>query len=614
MVANKRLTLKDHLRETLLFQRRTIVALVFSAALLAVLLARLGYLQIYSHEHYTTLSQNNRVSLQPLAPTRGLIYDRNGVVLAQNLPSFTLELVPEHVADIDETLATLSNLIGISAADVERFRTLLAKQRRFEGVPLRFRLSEEEVARIAVNHHRLPGVEVKAQLTRDYPLGSVGSHVVGYVGRINEFELERLDPSNYSGTRHTGKVGVEKSYEEELHGTVGLQQVETNAQGRILRVLEQEHSLPGKDLYLNIDARLQRIAEEGFGEDNGALVAIEPSTGAVLAMVSMPVYDPNAFVNGIDQASYEQLSRSPDRPLFNRALQGQYPPGSTTKPFLALAALESGVAGPHNELICPGWYTLKNDERRYRDWKKEGHQAVNLDKAIVQSCDVYFYDLAYTLGIDRIHGFLKRFGFGMRTGIDLGGELSGLNPSREWKRRAYQQPWFHGETLITGIGQGFMLATPLQLAAFTATLANSGERMQPRVVHAMQDPIEGELELIEPSPAGEAQVEQEYLDTVITSMRRVVHSLRGTARRISQDLKYDIAGKTGTAQVFGIGQEEEYVAEEIEKRLRDHALFIAFAPVEQPRIAVAVVVENGGSGGAVAAPLARRVLDAYLLE
>ncbi|KPK36565.1 MAG: hypothetical protein AMJ69_13225, partial [Gammaproteobacteria bacterium SG8_47] len=508
----------------------------------------------------------------------------------------------------------LTNLIDVTEADLDRFRGLLAKQRRFEGVPLRFRLSEEEVARIAVNHHRLPGVEIKAQLTRDYPLGSVGAHVIGYVGRINEHELERLDPSNYSGTSHIGKTGVEKSYEEQLHGTVGLQQVETNAQGRILRVLEQEQAHPGKDLYLNIDARMQRIAEEAFGDDNGALVALEPSTGAVLAMVSMPVFDPNAFVNGIDQASYEQLSRSTHRPLFNRALQGQYPPGSTTKPFLGIAALESGVASPYNELICPGWYTLKNDERRYRDWKKEGHQSVNMDKAIVQSCDVYFYDLAYTLGIDRIHSFLNRFGFGLRTGIDIGGELSGLNPSREWKRRAYQQTWFHGETLITGIGQGFMLATPLQLATITATLANGGQRMRPRVVHTIQDPIDKNLEIVEPRPAGQAEVKQEYLDTIIASMRRVVHSSRGTARRISEGLEYDIAGKTGTAQVFGIGQEEEYVAEDIEKRLRDHALFIAFAPVEAPRIAVAVVVENGGSGGAVAAPLARRVMDAYLLQ
>jgi len=614
MVANKRLTLKDHLRETLLFQRRTIIALVVSTMLMVVLLARLGYLQIYGHEHYTTLSQNNRVSVQPLVPTRGLIYDRNGVVLAQNLPSFTLELVPERIGNIDETVETLTNLIDVTEADLDRFRGLLAKQRRFEGVPLRFRLSEEEVARIAVNHHRLPGVEIKAQLTRDYPLGSVGAHVIGYVGRINEHELERLDPSNYSGTSHIGKTGVEKSYEEQLHGTVGLQQVETNAQGRILRVLEQEQAHPGKDLYLNIDARMQRIAEEAFGDDNGALVALEPSTGAVLAMVSMPVFDPNAFVNGIDQASYEQLSRSTHRPLFNRALQGQYPPGSTTKPFLGIAALESGVASPYNELICPGWYTLKNDERRYRDWKKEGHQSVNMDKAIVQSCDVYFYDLAYTLGIDRIHSFLNRFGFGLRTGIDIGGELSGLNPSREWKRRAYQQTWFHGETLITGIGQGFMLATPLQLATITATLANGGQRMRPRVVHTIQDPIDKNLEIVEPRPAGQAEVKQEYLDTIIASMRRVVHSSRGTARRISEGLEYDIAGKTGTAQVFGIGQEEEYVAEDIEKRLRDHALFIAFAPVEAPRIAVAVVVENGGSGGAVAAPLARRVMDAYLLQ
>lgn len=609
------LPIKDHLRETMLFNRRMLVAGVVVVLLIFILLGRLAQLQLFEHEHYTTLSENNRVSIRPLVPTRGLIYDRNGVLLAQNLPSFRLELVPERVPDMDQTLDELAKLVRISDEDLDRFREQLKVTRRFEGVPLRFRLSDEEVARVAAHRHRLPGVLINADLARHYPLGELTAHAVGYVGRINIEELRQLDPSNYKGSHYIGKVGIEKYYEDILHGKVGYQRVETNAQSRVLRKMDRTLPIPGQTLHLNLDARLQLAAQQAFGEENGALVAIDPRNGAVLALVSMPSYDPNMFVNGLDSATYRVLRDSPDRPLFNRALQGQYPPGSTIKPFMGLAGLELKVTEPAREVDCPGWYMLKNDERRYRDWKKGGHGEVDLERAIVESCDVYFYDLAFELGIDRIHSYLSHFGFGKRTGIDVNGELAGLLPSREWKKATYNQRWYHGETLITGIGQGFTLSTPLQLASATATLASRGQRMQPALVQSFQRPGDENVIPLEPHRLEAVTIhQQKNWDFIIRAMKRVVHSIYGTARRINVNLSYTIAGKTGTAQVFGIKQDEEYVAEDIEKRLRDHALFIAFAPVEEPRIAVAVIVENGGSGGAVAAPVARKVMDAFLVN
>ncbi len=632
--------LKDHLRETLLFNRRLIAGLFIAGGLVLVLVARLAQLQILEHDHYTTLSENNRVSIEPVAPTRGLIYDRNGVLLAQNLPSFRLEIVPEHVPDMEATLDRLRKLVRLDEADLARFRQTLKRKRRFEGVPLRFRLSDEEVARVSVHRHRLPGVFIRAELARHYPLGRLAAHAVGYVGRISEAELaglsdnlrhcqagappaeaagllrhvdeetlcELMAPSNYAGTWHMGKVGIERYYEYLLHGRVGYQKVETNAQGRVLKVLERTLPVPGRSLYLNLDVRLQRAAETAFGDHNGALVALEPRTGAVLALVSMPGYDPNRLV-----ADYRRLTASPDRPLFNRAIQGQYPPGSTLKPFIALAGLELDMMQASDSILCPGYYLLKGDERRYRDWKKEGHGGVDMERAIVESCDVYFYDLALALGIDRIHDYLARFGFGRRTGIDLPGELPGLLPSREWKRRHHGLPWFPGETLITGIGQGFTLTTPLQLAEVTATLANGGRRLHPQLVRALADAEGVPEQTVPPRSAGEVGVRvPAHWQAVVRAMRRVVHSVHGTARGIGHNVGYAIAGKTGTAQVFGIKEDEEYVEEEIAKRLRDHALFIAFAPVEDPRIAVAVIVENGGSGGTVAAPVARAVMDAWL--
>ncbi len=608
------ITLKDKARESRLLRQRVLTALAVVLVLATVLINRLVYLQVISHDHFATLSEKNRVKIVPIPPTRGLIYDRNGVVLAQNQPSFSLEIVPEAVHDMEVSLQGLAEIIDVRDSDLDRFRKLLKRKRAFEGIPLRFHLSEEEVARFAVNRHRFPGVDIEARLTRQYPLGATAAHVVGYVGRIDEQELQHLDTANYSGTSHLGKTGVEKAYEGVLHGKVGYQHVETNAQGRTLRILDRTPPQPGDDLAIDIDVSLQAVAEVALAGENGAVVAIEPQTGGILALVSTPSYDPNLFVNGIDSRRYASLQLSPDRPLFNRALRGQYPPGSTVKPFVGLAGLEYEATTMDRETWCPGWYQLPGRAHRYRDWKRSGHGKLDLNGAMTQSCDVYFYDLALELGIDRIHSFMSRFGFGEKTGVDIGGEVSGLMPSREWKRAVRNQPWYPGETLITGIGQGFTLTTPLQLATATASLAKRGGRVRPRVVNAVIDPEVGETVAIEPvAEAGVTLRDAAHWDLVIQGMVDVVHGARGTARRIGLDAPYTIAGKTGTAQVFTIGQEEEYEAEELEKRLRDHALFIAFAPVEEPRIAVAVLVENGGSGSKAAAPIARKVMDHYLL-
>ena len=609
------LTLKDSSRESRLLSVRAFNAAMIVAILTFVLVGRLVHLQIVKHQHFTTLSENNRVKIVPIAPTRGLIFDRNGEILAQNLPTYGLEVVPEVVDDVDSLITELREIIEITDADEDEFLAALARKRRFEKVPLRLRLDDREVARFAVNRHRFPGVDIGARLTRNYPHGELGVHLVGYVGRINKRELDRIDQADYRGTSHIGKTGIEASHEDWLHGRVGYQRVETNAQGRILRVLERHAPIPGRNLFLTMDAELQRTAETALGDENGAIVAIEPMTGAVLAMASNPGFDPNLFARGIDVEAYRSLQRSPERPLFNRAINGQYPPGSTIKPFVGLAGLERNISHTRGESWCPGWFRLPGGKRRYRDWKKYGHGRIGLHDAIVQSCDVFFYELALALGIDRIHEYLSGFGFGERTGIMLGGESRGLMPSRTWKRSARGQPWFPGETVITGIGQGYMLATPLQLASATAAFATRGMRLRPKVVDRAVDPASGEIE----EAAPEAITTIESLDVsnwerIVEAMAGVVHGPRGTARRINADIAYQMAGKTGTAQVFSIGQNEEYDAKKLDKKLHDHGLFIAFAPVEQPRIAVAVVVENGGSGSAAAAPLARIVMDAYLLD
>ncbi|MEW7979710.1 MAG: penicillin-binding protein 2 [gamma proteobacterium symbiont of Phacoides pectinatus] len=608
-----RLALKDHLREGRLFRGRVLAAAAFVVLLLGLVMLRLLKLQILDHQHLTTLSQDNRVKIEPIPPTRGLIYDRNGVILAQNLPSHSLEIIPERVRDMDQTIGELRQLIEISDADIKRFQRLRAQRRRFDSIPIRVRLNEQEVARFSVNRHRFPGVEIQAKLLRDYPLGDKTSHVIGYVGRINPREAARIDASNYSATSHIGKTGVEKSYEERLHGKVGFRQVEVNVLGRAISTLESQPPVPGDDLYLTIDARLQATIIDAFGEENGAAAAIDPATGEVLALVSKPGFDTNLFVEGISPGNYKALQQSPDKPLFNRAMRGQYPPGSTIKPFIGLAGLEYGVTTPGKRIHCTGSYSLPNSSHRYRDWKKTGHGHVDLTDAITQSCDVYYYDLANQLGVDRLHEFLDHFRFGRRTDIDITGELGGLLPSREWKRRARNESWYPGETLIMGIGQGYVLTTPLQLASATATLAMGGRHNRPHVLSAVRGPLQEQPEKLAPTPPEQVPVQKEKnWHNIVFAMSQVIEGLRGTAKRIRSD-DYRIAGKTGTAQAFTVKQDEEYDEETIDKRMRDHALFIAFAPIEKPRIAVAVVVENGGHGGSVAAPIARRIMDQYLL-
>lgn len=608
-----RVTIKDYLFESHLFMQRSVQALVFAALLIAILVGRLVYLQVVAHEHFIMLSDDNRIKILPLPPNRGLIFDRNGIILGDNLPSYRLEITPEQVHNMEATLDNLAKLVEIRDVDRKRFDKLLARTPPFKPIPLRFHLSDEEVARFAIDRHRYPGVDIVAGLSRHYPHGPLAVHALGYVGRVDERDLQQIDASNYSGTTHIGKVGIEKTYEEILHGTVGYRQVETNAEGRVLRTLLRTPPVPGENLYLTLDAELQNVAEQAFAGRTGAAIAIDPNTGGILAFVSEPTYDPNLFVNGIDSDAYQALRDNDDQPLFNRGLRGQYPPGSTLKPFVGLGGLETGVTSEQAHTYCPGFYQLPGKDRKYRDWKRVGHGSVDLHSAIAESCDVYFYDLALSMGIDRLHDYLAQFGFGQRTDVDISGELPGLLPSREWKLATRNQPWFPGETLITGIGQGFMLATPLQLASATATLSKYGRRMTPHIVASTQNSNDPELTPVPNDPLLYVPIEErEHWHAVIDAMHDVVQGPHGTARKIGLDAPYQIAGKTGTAQVFGLKQEEKYDAAKLEEKLRDHSLFIAFAPVEDPKIAVAVIIENGGSGSAVAAPIVRTILDAYL--
>lgn len=606
----QRYHLKDPYKEKRQFAARTVVAALAIMSLLGMLGYRYFDLQIRQYEQYRTASDRNRVQLRPVPPKRGLIFDRDGVLLAENVPSYSLTLVLEQIRELDTTLAALRSLIHIDEEDIERFRKRAPTRRPFEPVPLRFRLSEEEIATIAVNRHRLPGVDVDARLVRHYPHGELFAHVLGYVGRINEREQRSIDAVNYSGTHHIGKIGIERRYEEVLHGQVGNKNVETNARGRVLRVLDRNDPTPGQDLVLHLDAQLQRVAFDALGDERGAVVAIDPRNGGVLAMVSTPGYDPNLFVNGISTSDYRALRENLDLPLFNRALQGQYPPASTVKPIFALAGLHYGVVTPQTRIRDPGWYKLPNDDRLYRDWKREGHGTwVDLKQAVAESCDTYFYDLAHRLKIDRLHDFSVQFGLGRITGIDSTNERPGLMPSRGWKRAMRDQAWFPGETLSAGIGQGYMLVTPLQLALATSALANRGPHRAPQLVSAVGG------QSLEPSPQENIEVAKEhYWQVVIDTMEEVVHGERGTARSIRRGLDYRMAGKTGTAQVVGIPQDQRYDREELVKRQRDHALFVAFAPAQSPRIAVAVIVENGEHGSTVAAPIARAVTDAWLQD
>lgn len=586
-------------------------ALILLAIL--IILFQVFYLQVIRHDHFTTLSKSNHIKILPVVPSRGLIFSSDGVLLADNQPSFTLELVPERIPDIESVITQINRLITISPDDMERFGALRKRSRRFEGIPLRSNLSDEEVALISVNRHLLPGVDVVANLSRHYPLAENLSHTVGYVGMIDEEEFEKLNKSNYRGTTYIGKSGIEKAYEDLLHGYVGYKQVEVNAQGRKIREIHREPPEPSKNLHLTIDASLQILAVQALNGRRGAIVAMDIRTGAVLASASSPGYDPNLFVDGIDRNVYTGLLQSKDTPLLNRALQGKYPPGSTIKPMLALGSLKLQVREPANETWCPGWYSLRGSTRRYRDWKKEGHGHVDMVNAIAQSCDVYFYVLARDMGIDGIHRTLTGFGFGKPTGIDIGGEAAGLIPSAQWKREALGQPWYPGETLIAGIGQGATLVTPIQLVTATAVVANRGRQVRPYLLSEVRDSTSGQLVIKAPDQAGKPIIsaDNEDWDVIIDSMEEVLHGERGTARGSGAGAEYHIAGKTGTAQVINIGQDEEYNEDEIPEEFRDHALFIAFAPVETPEIAMAVIVENGGGGARTAAPIARELLDHY---
>lgn len=598
-------TLKDHKAEQKIVNTRVWVATACMLLLVIGLISRLFYLQVIRYSEMSTQSDENRVHLRALPPTRGLIYDTWGRLLAMNRPSRILSIVRERVKNINELLEAIGGIVPLSDNELSRYRRRARQGRPFESVPLKFDLTDEEIARIAVNQFRLPGVQINAELVRYYPEGSVFSHSVGYVGRINDREQKRLDASRYSGTYTIGKIGLEKYYEDALLGKPGYQEVETNARGRVLRVLKQESPVPGRDLTLYLDTELQKTAIKAINGRRGAVVVLDPRTGGVMAMVSNPSFDPNLFVTGIDSKTYNKLNTNISRPLYNRATLGEYPPASTIKPIMALALLANDVVDPKQQIFDKGWFQLPGSEHRFRNWKRQGHGWVDLNRSIVVSNDTYFYNQASKLGIDDLHEFASQFGFGRRTGIDIGEERPGLLPSRVWKQAAYDQPWYPGETVIAIIGQGYMLSTPLQLAEATALIANRGRHVQPKLV---KNTIEG----LEPKDwGGDITVgNPKNWELVINAMEKVVSSPRGTAYwRIGRGLKYTMAGKTGTAQVVSIAQGEEYDADKLKEFERDHSLFIAFAPVDNPQIVVSVVLENNSG----AANVARKIIDSYLL-
>ncbi len=609
--------LRDHERELRGFQFRVGVAGVAVIIAFTVLLARFVYLQVVQHMYYHTKAEDNRISIVPVAPNRGLILDRNGVVLARNYAAYTLEIFPRKVANTERTINELAQLVEIQPRDRSRFRKLIVEARNAESLPIRTRLGDEEVAKLAVNRYRFHGVEIKARLFRQYPFGDVASHAIGYIGRIDDRDQERLAElgveANYRGTDYIGKSGIEASYQQALHGTTGFEPVEIDAAGRGIRTLPGTSAQAGDNITLTIDIRLQEVAERVFGDRRGALVAIEPSSGGVLAFVSKPGYDPNVFVDGIDPQSWAELNNSPDKPLNNRAIAGVYPPGSTFKPFMALAALELGKRTPKSTIFDPGYFVF--GERRFRDSQAGGHGTVDLYQSIVKSSDTYYYQLANDMGIDAIAAFMGQFGFGSRTGIDLEGEAAGVLPSPEWKikrfKRPEQQKWYAGETISIGIGQGYNAYTPLQLALATATLANDGVMYRPRLVSHISNPATGERRIVAPELIHRVPVQDKHIEFVKGAMAGV--NKEGTGARAFAGAPYTSGGKTGTAQVIAMKQNEAYDEKKVAERLRDHSLFIVFAPVENPRIALAVIVENGGFGARAAAPIARAVLDYFML-
>lgn len=602
-------------RELRQIRLRLAVAMAFAIACFALLGARFAWLQVHRHADFHAQAEDNRIALLPIPPSRGLIYDRNGVLLAENVSAYTLELSPKRIgyAQLDATIDALTEIVDITPLERRRFKRLAGESRRADSLPLKTRLTDEEVARLAVHRFRFPGVEIRARLFRHYPLGDTAAHVLGYIGRISVDDLRRIDArdqlSSYAGSTHIGKVGAELSYQEVLHGKPGNEEVEVSAGGRVVRRLSQTAPTPGSNLYLSIDVRLQKLTEELFAGRRGALVAIEPATGDVLAMVSSPSFDPNLFVDGIDTQTWQGLNENPDLPLLNRPLRGAYPPGSTYKPFVAVAALGAGLARPEETISDPGYFQLGN--HRFRDSRRGGHGIVDLRKSIVVSSDTYYYKLAYEMGVDRLHELMKPWGFGQQTGIDLEHETAGILPSTEWKMRRFKQRWLPGETPSVGIGQGYNAFTIMQLAHATATLANQGKVIAPHIVRTIEDPGTGARTRVGGETKHLIPIRPAHYELVRSAMVEVNRS--GTGRHVFGNVPYAVAGKTGTSQVIGIRQGERYDAKAIAERHRDHSLFVAFAPADAPSIAIAAIVENGGFGAQAAAPLVRQVLDYFLL-
>ncbi len=606
--------IQDHSAEANLFARRAFITVLAVFVLILVLLANMFHLQISSYQTYQTRSNDNRIKVQPIAPNRGVIKDINGRVLANNEPSFTLELIPEQIKDMDSTIAGLQEILDISDDRVSAFKKAIKYQRRFKGMPLKSKLTEQEVAKFSVHQHRFPGVSIEARLTRHYPYKEYLTHAVGYVGKINKRDLEKLELNeqikNYAATRSIGKLGIEKYYEDQLHGLTGSEEVEINNRSRVLRQLSVSPPEPGTDLHLSIDIDMQIKARQLLQNNRGAIIAMDPRDGAVLTFYSNPTYDPNLFVNGISQADYSKLLNSKDRPMYNRVTQGQYPPASTIKPQLALLGLSKNVITPRSTVWDPGFWRIPNvkAQRPFRDWKPTGHGHVDLELSLTQSCDIYYYDLAYRLGIDNISQFGKQFGFGNYTGIDIHEENKAIMPSREWKSENLRQPWYKGDTINIGIGQGFWTVTPIQLVMATSVLANRGKVVEPRLVtgtshKGVYSPTAAKMR--EPVTLEE----ERHWDTILDAMYETVKD--GTAHSAFAGTVYSSAGKTGTAQLFSLGEDEEYEEENVAERNRDNAMYVGFAPYEEPTIVIMVVVENAGGGSANAAPVARQMLDLY---
>lgn len=612
---NRRVAIRDHQQERVLFNGRAVIALGFIALMVLALISNLYNIQMVDYQDYQTRSNNNRIRVHPVAPNRGLIYDRNGVLLADNRPVYTLEIVPEEVKDIKQTVSQLSELLDIKEEEQQDFLKSIRYKRRFKHLPLKESLSEEEVAQFSVNQHKYPGVYVNAHLKRYYPYKEVLTHVLGYVAKINSKDLQMLadrgETANYKATRDIGKRGLERYYEEILHGKAGFQRVEVNNRGRVQRVVEFEPPLPGQDLHLSLDLSLQLLAMEELAGRRGAAVAVDARNGAVLALASSPSYDPNLFVHGISSKDYKKLLESPDRPLINRTTQGIYPPASTVKPLVGLLALEEGIVKPTTRIWDPGWFKLPNVPRKWRDWKRWGHGWVDIYKAIAESCDTYYYEISVKLGIDRISAFMEKFGFGDYSGIDIGEEYSANMPSREWKRRRHNQPWYLGDTVSIGIGQSYWTVTPIQLAHAISILARKGENYTPQLVSAFGTET-GRLTAQHDERPPVTIDNPENWDVVLEGMRRVNHGLTGSAKKAFAGLTYESGGKSGTAQVFSLGEDEKYDANKLSSRLHDNAMFVAFAPFDDPEIVVAIALENAGGGSSNAAPVARKLLDYYM--